>query len=179
MPLLDFVPRQNCEDVVLIGTYSVIRHAKKEVLAFWNIISYSEPYWHIIFIPVCLFTNYTWIIFISVCLFTNYTWSTGWFLRISCYWTPSEIGTVWRSFDKQFNQRGDRAKYFLKIVSGALLHMRLVLWTCLPVICVVLRCNFWSSIPENPKRTTQHRLYLTSPRIINSVCGNHVHKPED
>jgi hypothetical protein len=44
MSLLDFMPRQSCEDVVLIGTYSVIRYAKKEVLAFWNNVLYSEPY---------------------------------------------------------------------------------------------------------------------------------------
>ena len=41
-----FMPRQSCEDVVRIGTYSVIRYAKKEMLAFWNRVSYSEPYWH-------------------------------------------------------------------------------------------------------------------------------------
>lgn len=44
-----FMPRQSCEDVVLIGTYSVIPYAKKEMLAFWNRVSYSETYWHIIF----------------------------------------------------------------------------------------------------------------------------------
>jgi hypothetical protein len=115
----------------------------------------------------------------SVCLLTDYTWSTGRFLRIPCYWTPSEIGTVWCPLGKQFNQRGDRAKYFLKIVGCALLHMGMVLWTRLPIIWVVLGCNFWSSIPEHPKRTTQHRLYLTSPVICNIVCRTYVQKPEN
>jgi hypothetical protein len=45
MPLLEFMPRQSCsEDVVPIGTNSVTRYAKKEMLAFWNRVLSSEHY---------------------------------------------------------------------------------------------------------------------------------------
>jgi hypothetical protein len=50
MPLLEFMPRQSgSEDVVLIGTNSVTRYAKKEMLAFWNGVLSSELYRHITF----------------------------------------------------------------------------------------------------------------------------------
>ena len=55
MPLLDLMPRQICEDVVLIGTYSVIRYAK-EMLEFWNRISCRKLI-DILYLPAFCFVH--------------------------------------------------------------------------------------------------------------------------
>jgi hypothetical protein len=58
MPLLEFMPRQSCEDVVLIGTYSVIRYAKKKV--HFGTEFHIRNLIDILHLPaVCLFTDYT------------------------------------------------------------------------------------------------------------------------
>lgn len=58
MPLLEFMPRHSCEDVVLIGTYSVIRYAKKQV--HFGTEFHIRNLIDILHLPaVSLFTDYT------------------------------------------------------------------------------------------------------------------------